>query len=210
VRVQAAIDNRPRDVQFALDYLLDGPAWDGDVVPDRNRVGVAGYSFGGWTVLAATERDQRIRAVVALAPAGGSRPKPGVVPVRLGLDWRHDVATLYLAAQNDVMTPAEGIEELFQRTPDDKRMAILERADHIHFLDHVEEEHESVRTSEWTGKLSWIPEEMRPIGELCSGEKANQFSRGLTAAHFDAALLENPDARRFIDGITRTAAPRSG
>src|SRR5205823_12520220 len=44
------------------------------------------------------------------------------------------------------------------------------RADHLHFMDHVEETHEAVRTMPpLTAESAWLPREMRPIAELCSG-----------------------------------------
>ncbi|HJS74594.1 MAG TPA: dienelactone hydrolase family protein [Vicinamibacteria bacterium] len=187
-RAQAWIANRVPDVRLLLDHLLGGPRWDSEVALDPSRIGIIGYSFGGFTALAATEVDWRLRAVVALAPGGASRPKPGILPATLTFAWGRDVPTLYLAAENDTMTPLEGIRELFERTPATKRMVVLSRADHLHFLDSVEEEHETARTMNWGGKLSWIPKEMRPIADLCSGEEAHGFVRGHALAHMDGAL----------------------
>src|SRR5438552_2706809 len=79
-RAKAWIANRVPDIRFLLDHLLKGPAWDSEIKPDPNQVGIVGHRFGGWTALAATEVDLRIRAVVALAPGGSSRPKPGILP----------------------------------------------------------------------------------------------------------------------------------
>jgi hypothetical protein len=42
-----------------------------------------------------------------------------------------------------------------------------------------------------------MQKEMRPIGELCSGEEAHVFARGLALCHFDAVLKEKEEARRF-------------
>ena len=55
----------------------------------------------------------------------------------------------------------------------------------MHFMDNVEETHERVRTMSFPEELSWISREMRPIGELSSGELAHLFVRGLTLAHMD-------------------------
>jgi len=197
-RLQAVLENRPKDLIFLLDHVLQGLALDAETSVDAGRVGAVGFSFGGWTVLAATELEHRLRAVVALAPGGNSQPKPGIVPAKLGFDWKRDVPTLYLAAENDVMTPLPGICELFERTPATRQMVVLRRSDHVHFLDDVEVEHENVRNIKWTGVLAWINEEMRPISELCSGQEANLFVRGMTVAHFDAVLKELPEAQRFL------------
>ena len=98
------------------------------------------------------------------------------------------------------MTPLAGMYELFERTPATKQMVILRRADHVHFMDNVEQEHETVRTMPWTGKLAWIPKEMQPIAHLCSGEQAHLFVRGLTLCHMDAGLRRQEEAQRFLLG----------
>src|SRR5262245_39054464 len=100
-RVAAWIANRVPDIRFLVDHLLDDAVWDAEARPDSARIGVIGHSFGGWTALAATETDARIRAVVALAPGGSSRPRPGVIPATLAFNWGRDVPTLYLVAEND-------------------------------------------------------------------------------------------------------------
>ncbi|MFL6282687.1 MAG: alpha/beta hydrolase family protein [Pyrinomonadaceae bacterium] len=199
-RAEAMMSSRVPDVRFLLERMLGGAALDEGVRPDSERVGVAGYSFGGWTVLAAPDEEPRIRAVVALAPAGGSRPKPGILPAKLNFEWGRDVPTLYLVGDDDTMTPLDGMREMFKRTPATKRMVILRRADHAHFLDYVEQEHEAARTMTWPGELSWIPKEMRPVAELCTGEEAHIFVRGLALCHFDAHLKGLEEARRFLSG----------
>jgi dienelactone hydrolase len=168
-RWEAVIANRVPDVRFLLDHLLNGPAWNSETRLDPVQIGIVGHSFGGWTALAATAVESRIRAVVALAPGGSSQPKPGILPVKLAFNWGRDVPTLYLVAENDISLPLAGMYEIFERTPATKQMVILRRADHMHFMDNVEEVHETVRTMAWTGELAWMPKEMRPIAELCSG-----------------------------------------
>jgi predicted dienelactone hydrolase len=195
-RVDAWIYNRVPDVRFLLDHLLRS-----EPNLDSSRIGIAGHSFGGWTALAVPEVDQRIRAVVALAPAGSSHPKPGIIPAKLTFDWGRDVPTLYLVAENDIPLPLDGMYDIFERTPASKQMVILRRADHGHFLDHVEEEHESARKMLLEHKdLASMGQEMRPIAELCSGESANLFVRGLTLCHMDATLKQREEARQFLAG----------
>ena len=199
-RANGIIASRVPDVQFLLDHLLNGVLSDWGIRLDPERVGVAGYSLGGWTALAATAEDRRIRAVVALAPSGSSRPKPGILSPRLNFDWGRDVPALYLVAENDTMIPLEGMYELFERTRATKQMVVLRNADHTHFLDYAEQEYEAARNMQWPGELSWIPKEMRPITELCSGEEAHLFTRGLTLCHMDANLKQLQEARRFLTG----------
>lgn len=199
-RQKAWIANRVPDICFLLDHLLSRAAWDSEASIDPTQIGIVGHSFGGWTALATTAEESRIRAVVALAPGGSSQPKPGILPVKLTFNWGRDVPTLYLVAENDISLPLAGMYELFERTPATKQMLILRRADHMHFMDNVEELHETVRTMPWPGELAWLPKEMRPIAELCSGEQAHLFARGLALCHMDAVLRRQEKARRFLAG----------
>jgi dienelactone hydrolase len=213
-RTEAWISSRVPDIRFLLDRLLTGEPWDPAITLDPARIGIAGHSFGGWTALAAVAADPRLRAVVALAPAGSSRPAPGIVRVELTFGWGRDagrdVPALYLAAENDTPIPLDGLYELYERTPEPKQLLILRRADHSHFMDHVEEEHENFRALPLAGELAWIPKAMRPIAELCSGEQSHLFARGLTLAHMDAALRSREDARCFLLGDLAAALARRG
>lgn len=199
-RWDALIASRVPDVRFLLDQMLGGAGSDAGVEIDAARVGIVGHSFGGWTALAAPDSEPRIRAVVALAPGGSSRPRPGILPVKLSFKWGRDVPTLYLVAENDASVPLEGMYEMFERTPASKRMFVLRRADHMHFVDDAEQLHEAVRTAEWPGDLAWLPKAMRPIAELCTGEESHLFVRGLTVCHMDATLRRREEARRFLAG----------
>ncbi|HEY6314545.1 MAG TPA: hypothetical protein VIY52_27630 [Streptosporangiaceae bacterium] len=205
-RIAAVIGCRVPDVRFLLDHLLtDGVA---GLEFDAARVGLAGHSFGGWTVLAAPEVEPRVSAVVALAPGGGGRPKPGILPLTLAFGWDHEVPALYLAAEDDVPVPLEGLRELFGRAPAPKRMFVLRRADHQHFVDDVEGEHEALRAMSLPGDAAWIPAAMRPASELSSGEQAHTFTRGLALAHLDAALGRSAVPGRRRRGRARGARSR--
>src|SRR5262249_31657419 len=138
--------------------------------------------------------------IVALAPGGTSRPRPGILPVKLAFRWRRDVPVLYLVAENDVCLPLAGMYETFERTPANKQMVILRRACYMHLLDHVEEMHEMVRKMPAPPELAYLAQEMRPITELCSGERAQLFVRGLTLCHMDATLRQREEARELLSG----------
>jgi predicted dienelactone hydrolase len=209
-RVEAVIANRMPDVRFLLDYLLSRAAWKSETHLDPARIGIVGHSFGGWTALAGPEVERRIRAVVALAPGGSSQPKPGILPVKLTFNWGRDVPTLYLVAENDIFLPLAGMYELFERTPGTRQMVILRRADHAHFMDDVEQEHETARKMPWDGELAWIAKEMRPIAELCSGEQAHVSVRGLTLCHMDAHLRQQEEAQRFLGSDVKAALAERG
>jgi dienelactone hydrolase len=197
-RIDAVIASRVPDIRFLLDHLLGGAGTD--MTLDAARIGLVGHSFGGWTVLATAEVEPRVRAVVAMVPGGSSRPRPGILPLTLTFAWDRDVPTMYLAAEHDTMIPLASVYELFDRTPASKRLFILRRADHQHFVDDVEGEHEALRAMSLPGEAAWIPAAMRPMAELASGEQAHIFVRGLTLAHLDATLRQSEAAQRFLDG----------
>jgi predicted dienelactone hydrolase len=185
-RIARLIAARVPDLRFLLDEV------------GASRAGAVGHSLGGWTVLEAAEEDARIEAVVALAPGGAKRPKPGILP--LELRFVRSVPSLFIAAENDVSLPLEGMRELFARAKPPKQLAVVPRADHLHFVDAVEEEHEAVRAMPFTGALAWIPREMRPMSELLPGDAAHRLIRALTLAHFDAQLKGSAEARQFLGG----------
>jgi len=199
-RVEVLAGDRVPDVRRLLDHLLGDTPSTMDIELDGGRIGLVGHSFGGWTVLATPEVDRRIGAVVALAPAGSANPLPGVMPLTLTLDWGRDVPTLFLAAEHDVPIPPDAVHDIYRRTSASKRMLVLRRADHQHFVDSVAADHETFRTMEFTGPAAWMPAAMRPIGELCPAEEAHAFTRGLTLAHLDATLRRDPDAESFMAG----------
>jgi hypothetical protein len=105
---------------------------------------------------------------------------------------------LYLVAENDVSLPLAGMYELFARTPGQKQMIVLRRADHLHFIDNLAERHEAIRNMSWPAELAWLAAEMKPISDLCPEVVAQKFVRGLTLAHLDAYLKDDPAARRFL------------
>jgi dienelactone hydrolase len=195
-RTDAVVRSRVPDLHLLLNYML----CESGLHADPAKIGAVGHSLGGWTVLAAPDTEERIRAVVAHAPGGGSNPKPGILRAPLTFAWRRDVPALYLVADQDVPLPLEGMYELFERTPGTKQMLILRRADHQHFVDNVEGMHEAVRAMPFPDEAAWIPKEMRPMAELCSGEQAHSFVRGLTLAHMDARLGRREEAGRFLSG----------
>jgi dienelactone hydrolase len=151
------------------------------------QIGLVGHSFGGWTVLATPEIDDRVRAIVALAPGGSSQPPPGMIPATLTFAWGRDVPTLYLVAANDTALPLAGMYELFARTQATRRMVILARADHEHFAD-----------------------EFAPLPGQCTPQQAHELVRGLTLCHLDATLREQPAAQRLWRGDVEAALAARG
>ena len=187
-RIEAIIAGRVPDLRFLIDYF------------GRDEVGLVGHSFGAWAVLATPEVDPRVVSVVAMGAGGSENPRPGILPVKLTFRWLHPVPTLFLAAEDDVPIPLDGVLEIYARAPEPKRIFILRRADHQHFLDDVEGMHEAVRKASFPPEAAWIAASMRPIAELTSGEDAHLFVRGLTLAHLDATWRRMEPAERFVSG----------
>jgi predicted dienelactone hydrolase len=208
-RIAGWIANRVPDVQFLLDEVLDGAPEHGYADPDPTRIGIVGHSFGGWTALATPSDDGRVASVVALAPAGSSIRRPGIIPVTLTFEWGRPVPTLFLVAAQDTLLPLDGMRELFERTPSPRRMVLLHGADHQHFVDHIEREHEALRAIPATAEVPW-PEEIRPFAELCPADEAHTFVRGLTLAHLDSTLRQDEQASRLLSEDLETELARRG
>jgi predicted dienelactone hydrolase len=199
-RSESAVASRVPDLRFLVDQVLDRSVAEVGADCDADKIGIVGHSFGGWTVLSMPEVDSRVRAIVAHAPGGNSNPRPGILRAPLTFEWGRNVPVLYLVAENDTLLPMDGMRELFERTRSSKQMVVLRRADHAHFMEDVEQEHEKVRTAPMSGEWAYIQKEMRPIGELHSGDQAHVFVRGLTLAHLDAVLKGSDAAKRFLVG----------
>ena len=211
-RIDAIMASRVPDVRVVLSALTGPHRPDGaegiGVSPEL--IGVAGHSFGGWTALAAPEQESRVRAVVALAPGGSSRPLPGVLPLTLAFGWEHVVPVLILTGDCDVPVPLDGVQDIYARAPEPKRMFVLRRADHQHFADSVETSHEALRAMTLPGDAGWMTAAMLPVSELCPGEHGHLFARGLTLAHLDSALRGDALAQEFLASHAESALAARG
>ncbi len=194
------LTDRPADVSMCIDRALAG-----DIEPvagrvDASRVGMSGHSFGGWTTLAATGRDKRIRAALPLAPAGGSSSvsDAGALRDALTFDWERDVPTLVIAAELDSVLPLEHMRSIYDPIRSPKRFVVLNDADHMHFCDRVERVHEMFRLMPTTPGVPRA-REMKPIGQLCPGQHGLDAVTMLGLAHFDAHLRDRGEAAAFLD-----------
>jgi dienelactone hydrolase len=197
--IRPIIEARPRDASHAVDALVAGAEPELADRIDATRIGVTGHSFGGWTTLAVAGRDPRVRAALPLAPAGGRAIGPAETLRRaLDLAWPRPIPTLFLVADRDTLLPLEGMHELYERTPGPARMAVLKRADHMHFCDRVEETHEMFRLMPKMGPFAEIAQGVQPMAELVPGAHAYDFVRGLGLAHFDAHLRDDARAAALL------------
>jgi hypothetical protein len=110
------------------------------------------------------------------------------------------VPVLILAAAFDVPIALDGVQEIYLRTPEPRRMFVLRRADHEHFADDVLASHEKVRAMTFAGEAARMPAAMLPASELCGEKESHAFTRGLTLAHLDASLRDDPAAAAFLAG----------
>jgi hypothetical protein len=135
---------------------------------------------------------------VALAPAGGDVPGLTTpLAAAVELEWRREVPTLFIVADEDCVLPIASMHELHARTPDPKRMVVIERSDHMHFCDRAAEVHEIFRVMPAPGPLAEAARRARPFAELCPAEEAYDVVRSLALAHFDAVLKDDPAAHAF-------------
>ena len=133
-------------------------------------------------------------------PAGGDHPRPGVLHLNLTFAWSRPVPTLFLAAADDVPIPVTDVRALFDRAPEPKRIFILPRADHQHFVDNVETQHEAIRAMSFLGTPRGSRRPCCQFAELASGEQAHTFVRGLALAHLDATMRAIGAAEEFLAG----------
>jgi dienelactone hydrolase len=203
----ALIEDRKGDVPFLIDRAI------AELSAQPEKVGVTGASFGGWTSLMAPSLDKRVRASAPMCPSGGESPTypRGRNHAReaLNFPWPEDVATLFMVADRDSWLPLHGQIELFGRARGTRRMVVLKRADHNHFVDDIAYGHEwlrqftlSLADVEAAGGADWraIASNIAPYDQLCPQELAHQCWRGLCVAHMDAYLRGISEARALLEG----------
>ncbi|MHA1474817.1 MAG: alpha/beta hydrolase family protein [Promethearchaeota archaeon] len=200
--------NRPSDIKFIIDCMTSDKVKIPLKMIDVNSIGVAGYSYGGWTILMAASTDKRISAALPIASIGGNVPEssePNPLSQSLNLDWKHNIATLYLAAQNDTIVDARSIYDMFKRTLQPKSMIALLDADHFHFCKEAELSHNLIQQQPElffgdTPLAKKIKEKMSPFDKLCSAEEGHAFLQGLGLTHMDAHLKKNSNAIEILSG----------
>jgi fermentation-respiration switch protein FrsA (DUF1100 family) len=121
----------------------------------------------------------------------------------LNLNWERDIPILFLASDKDSLVPLESIRDIYDRISGNKRIVVLNNADHLHFCKNVKETHEFISTqpemifgdSPITDR---IRKNMQPFSDLCSQESAHTYTQGLGTAHMDAYLKNNEDALALL------------
>ena len=194
--------DRPADCSFVIDLMLAGNA---NLSIDAERIGISGHSFGGWTSLMTSGSDTRIKAALPLAPGGGiSDEDEGAVGMSntLNFDWNRSVPVLMLVADLDSILPLSGMQDLHGKIIAPHKTVVLNNADHFHFCDNVEQAHDGFKMmmSTMGPEAAAMLEKMKSADELCPGDQANAFVRGLGLAHFEACLNGNLEAAKMLDG----------
>jgi len=113
----------PEDVKAALAFALATENID----PER--LGLAGYSFGGGVAAAVAVREERVKRLALVSPAlmyGGEELKGYLKP-----------RFIIIGENDDVIAQAE-LRELFREMPEPKRFEVIPGADH--FWGGLEEE----------------------------------------------------------------------
>jgi predicted dienelactone hydrolase len=194
--VEAGMHTRPGDASAVIDGLLGGAL---ALRVDPARVGMCGHSFGGWTTLTTVARDPRVRAAVALAPAGGRGGYANdPLPAAVELKWSREVPTLFIVSALDSILPLATTRELYARTHSPKRLIVLERADHMHYLDDARKAHDLYRLM--PGAFGPLAGQVLPFAQLLDAAAAREAVRGLVEAHFDAHLRDDGEARAWLQG----------
>ncbi len=200
---------RPRQVVAALDALrLAAPGLGLAIHTDR--VGCCGMSMGGYTSLAVNSQDRRFAASFAMCPFYGTRGLLSAASRLQSLrvdDWGRPVPVFILTGELDPFVALPDMYELHGKLQGPKRLAVLNRAGHLHFADNARAVHEGLRTWYLSGKFpdpelytTAVAMAMRPIDELVNEADELATARGLCLAHMDAELARDAGARAFLDG----------
>jgi dienelactone hydrolase len=188
------IELRPADVGFMIEQVAAAP--EIGAMAQTDRIGMTGHSFGGWTTLAYTARDRRVRAALPLAPAGGKTWMPAeALRQALKLDWDREVPTLYLVAEGDSLPPPR------RHADSDGRAS---RRGWLRVAPPTTCTSASRRGgTRCSADAAWAPSPRRQERRRSASspsEHAYLFNCGLGLAHMDAHLKGNESAAQLLAG----------
>ncbi len=110
------------DVKAAIDYLVSA------LGHSDSPLALLGYSFGAWAALPVGTQDDRIKAMVAVAP-------PLELYDFVFLEGSKKIKLL-MAGDRDFFCPKALLENWFEGLEEPKTLAIIEGADHFFFAHH--------------------------------------------------------------------------
>lgn len=122
-----------------------------------------------------------LRSTTTRSLPASSRPVPGVLPLTLAFGWKRVVPLLILTGDRDVPVPLDGVQEIFGRAPEPRRMFVLRRADHEHFADDVEGSHEALGwpASGRHSRREWADNELGPRADCLAASLPCRPAGGL-------------------------------
>ena len=186
-------------------------------------VGVVGVSLGGFTAMIAPAVEPRVKVTIPLCPAGGASPiypRDNEFKRLLDFDnWPSDTSCLHGVADRDSWLPLYGQLEMFGQIKTNKRMVILQNADHNHFCDDIDVAHAwfkdlTLANVDYMGTddADWpaIARAIRPLEELTQPEATYTLWRGVSVAQLDSVLKSSKKAARLLDRDLTSAAAAFG
>lgn len=114
-------DGEMADFRAALDYMAAR-------YPDT-RLWAAGFSFGAWVALETGAEDERVTALIGIAP-------PVATSVS-GMDYRFPATRaslkpkFFVQGQEDEVCPLEGMRRFYAELEEPKELVVIEDADHL-------------------------------------------------------------------------------
>lgn len=186
--------------------------------------GCTGVSFGGWTSICAPALDPRIKAIAPQCPGGSDGPlgvgRHNVLGRHLRFDWQVPAEMLMLVGDRDTWLPLYGQLATFEQCPGrTKKLAILKRADHQHFVDDMPTCHQWYR--DFTLQLAaqdatpegppWaaVAELIAPFDTLMPEAEAQTILGGFITQHMNAHLKgEGREAVGSVEALRRAASAR--
>jgi fermentation-respiration switch protein FrsA (DUF1100 family) len=177
----ADYDDQPADVSFVIDEVLRLSRDRGDALygrVDRSRIGVAGLSLGGGTVLGLTYndccRDDRVDAVISMA--GFRLPFDGAYALE-------GVPLLLMHGDADLAAPYSGAETVYAEAAAPKYLVTVVGGTHAppfeDAVDPADAVVETVTTDFWNAYLKGRPAALRRLPD-------DAMVAGVTTIEYDA------------------------
>ena len=189
--------NRVADITWVLDTVLTGDRGLEPIqaIVDPDRIAVTGHSFGGFTSygivagyeneLGAVPADDRVGAIIPLAPAVGPRSGPALLDDEALA--RIDVPSLVIAGSEDRTTPVE---------PNVNRVWELSASDPHHRLELIGADHQS-----FTDVCDYLT-------AFDEGQEVSDAVRGIIEEFGEAGCSEGQMPIERVQELTNTFAVR--
>jgi predicted dienelactone hydrolase len=189
----ANILNRPRDISFAIDQMIEMNKKEGSLkgLIDGAKIGVDGHSFGAYTVMAVAGqtfgqglsfRDERIKATIAMSPSP---------PRRADARFYDDIAipTMLMTGTMDDspiggMKAADRLKVFDLMTHCTRYMVVFDGGDHMVFSGRARE----LDQVNIPGKN----------GDAAKDKEFQTFVKAATVAFFDAHLKGDEPAKKWL------------